>query len=75
MKLLAFFVTMTSPEMGPQDLFFLEENMETPIYLDLFSERRFTFYSSFFILLTVKVMMKPRVVPKHCMNSKPYWIT
>jgi hypothetical protein len=34
----------------------------------------FTFYSSFFILLTTKVIMRPLAVPKDGINSNPYWI-
>jgi hypothetical protein len=42
MKLLACFpVTRTSPSPGYQDQFFQENNSGIPIFLDLFSERRF----------------------------------
>jgi hypothetical protein len=34
----------------------------------------FTFYSSFFILLSTKIIMGPLAVPKDRINSNPYWI-
>jgi hypothetical protein len=35
----------------------------------------FTFYSNFFTLLAMKVMMRPHAVPKECININTYWIT
>jgi hypothetical protein len=73
MKLLAFFLLQELHQKLDNKRYFSRRKiLETPVFLDLFSERRFRLYSSFFILSTTKVTMRPLAVPKDCINSNPY---
>jgi hypothetical protein len=70
MKLLAFFLlTRTSHQNPDSRSHFSQRNiLETPIFLDLYSERRFHRLLKFLHFVDNKSYDKALAVPKHCTN-------
>jgi hypothetical protein len=70
MKLLAFFLLEGLHQKPDKKSYFCRRKiLETPILWSCSARGGFTFFSSFFIFLTTKVMMRPLAVLKDCINS------